>query len=105
MAERKSKWKLVSEYPITDYKCGIRAGEKVRLRKDLVIRDHRGKTTGKVYSAGEIWMVLRGAAEPPLDVWLSQLDGKRHTWSDNDCFWEWFERVGEDAEGTRKKNK
>jgi len=96
MAKSKSKWKLVTEYPVTEYQCGIRAGESVRLRQELVVRDHRGKET-RVHHAGEIWIVLSGSAEPPVDVWLRQPDGKRHTWSDDDDFWNWFERVTDNA--------
>jgi len=96
MPKSKSKWKLVTEYPITDYQCGIHAGEKVRLRQELVVRDHRGQPTG-VHRAGEIWTVLSGSAEPPVDVWLRQPDGGRHTWSDDDDFWNWFERVTDNA--------
>lgn len=97
MPKSKPEWKLVTEYPITDYQCGIRAGERVRLRKDIVQRDHRAKPTGVVHRAGEIWTVLSGSAEPPVDVWLRQADGERHTWSDDDDFWIWFERVRDNA--------
>lgn len=93
MPKSKPKWKLVTEYPITDYQCGARAGEQVRLRKDIIVQDHRGKPAGDVQRAGEIWTVINGAAEPPLDLWLRQPDGERHTWSDDDDFWNWFERV------------
>lgn len=94
MPKSKPQWKLVTEYPITDYQCGIRAGEKVRLRQGLVVRGHSGEPT-HVHHAGEIWTVLSGSAESPVDVWLRQADGERHTWSDDDDFWIWFERVDE----------
>jgi hypothetical protein len=93
----KPKWKLVTEFPVTEYECGIRAGERVRLRQDIVVRDHRGKPTGSVYRRGEIWEVLRGSVEPPVVVWLRMLDGRSHTWSDDDDFWRQFERVDEHA--------
>ena len=96
MAKAKPDLKVISDYPITDYKCGIRAGERVRLRQELICRDHRGKQTA-IQHAGEIWTVLSGSAEPPVDVWLRQPDGERHTWSDDDDFWIWFERVDENA--------
>ena len=96
MAKSKPKWKLVTKYPITVYHCGIRAGEKVKLRRELVVRDHRGKQMG-VHHAGEIWTVLSGSVEPPVAVWLMQTDGERHTWSDDDDFWTWFERVTDNA--------
>jgi hypothetical protein len=88
----KPKWKLVTDFPVTKYRCGVVAGDEVRLRKELVVRDHRGKTVG-VHRAGEIWIVLSGSAEPPVDVWLGRPDGERHTWTDDDDFWNWFEKV------------
>jgi len=87
------QWKLIGEYPITEYRCGIRAGEQVRLRKELVVRDPNGKIVPPGYQAGEVWTVLSGSAEPPVDVWLRRPDGDRHTWTDDDDFWNWFERV------------
>lgn len=92
MPKSKPHWKLVTEYPITQYKCGVRAGERVRLRREIVVRDHRGEPT-RVHHLGEIWTVSRGSAELPADVWLTQPDGERHTWSDDYEFWAWFERV------------
>lgn len=93
MAKSKPNWKLVSEFPVTTYRCGARAGEPVRLRHELAIRDHNGKLTGKVYPVGEIWTVVRGAAEEPQVLWLRQPDGAQHTWDDTDEFWDWFERL------------
>ena len=92
MKKKETKWQLVSDYPITEYKCGVRAGDRVRLRRDLVVRDHKGKPT-RTHPAGEAWTVLSGSSVPPLDVWLKQPDGERHTWSDDDEFWNWFERT------------
>jgi hypothetical protein len=86
----------VTDYPVTKYRCGAVAGDKVRLRKELVVRDHRGKPKG-VHHAGEIWIVLSGSAEPPVDVWLRPPDGERHTWSDDDDFWNWFEKFAGDS--------
>ncbi len=51
----------------------------------------------RTHLPGEIWAVLSGSAEPPVDVWLRQPDGARHTWSDDDDFWIWFERVTDNA--------
>jgi hypothetical protein len=96
MPKPKPQWEPVTEHPITEYRCGIRAGERVRLRQELVVRDHRGMPT-RTHLPGEIWAVLSGSAEPPVDVWLRQPDGARHTWSDDDDFWIWFERVTDNA--------
>jgi len=87
----KDKFNLVTEYRITQYQRGARAGDRVRLLRDIVVRDHTGKPTGEVHHAGEIWLVLSGAAEEPVDVWLRQPDGERHTWSDDEDFLRTFE--------------
>ena len=92
MAKTKPKFQLISDYPITEYKCGARAGERLRLRREIVTVDHQGKPTGEIYQKGEIWTVLSGSTEPPVVVWLKQTDGKRHTWSDDNEFWIAFER-------------
>jgi hypothetical protein len=87
----KLTYKLVTDYPVTEYHCGARAGDRVRLRRDLIVRDHKDKPTGEVHHTGEIWTVLRGTAETPPVVWLRQPDGKSHTWSDDDDFLATFE--------------
>jgi len=87
----KDRFKLVTEYPVTDYQCGARAGDRVRLRRDIAVHDHTGAATGEVHRAGEIWSVLPGAAEEPVVVWLRQADGETHTWSDDEDFLRMFE--------------
>jgi len=77
---------------ITEYKCGLVAGQHVRLKKDLVITCH-GVPTGKVYPTGEEWVVLTGIATDPV-LWFGRPDGNRHTWDDNCASVdEWFERL------------
>lgn len=94
MHPRKDTWKLVTEYDVMMYVCGLRAGEQVRLRKALHIHD-QGVPTGKVYPAGEVWTVLSGSKDDPRVVWFRQADGERHTWSDDRAeIDEWFERLG-----------
>jgi len=89
----KKEWKLIGDYPIKKYSCGLTAGQKVRLRKDIVVKDHTGKPTGAVHKAGEIWEVLSGSKEPLIVVWLRQPDGKRHTWDDNPSIFDHFEVI------------
>jgi hypothetical protein len=93
MAKKSKKWKLVTSYPITEYQCGAKASETVRLRKDIVVKNSKGVPTGDVHAAGEIWTVIPGSSEPPVVLWLRQPDGDPHTWDDDEDFWEWFERV------------
>lgn len=89
----KTEWKFISEYPITNYKCGLKAGDRVRLKNEIVITDHKGKPTGKIYPKGEIWTVLNGSKGDPIVVWLQQANGSRHTWDDDLSFFETFEVV------------
>jgi hypothetical protein len=97
MPEPKPQWKLVTKFPVSIYRCGAHAGEQVRLLRELVIRDQRGKVTGKVHAPGEVWSVVRGSMEEPRVLWLREPDGGSHTWDDADSFWNWFARTGEGA--------
>lgn len=90
---KKPEWKLVFRGELTEYKCGAKAGDVVRLRSDIVCRwAATGKPTGVVYKAGECWRVLASSPEDPV-IWLLQADGKEHSWDDNESFWDQFERV------------
>ena len=44
-----AKWKFVSEFPISEYRYGLRAGQRVRLKHDITVLDHKGQPTGKVH--------------------------------------------------------
>lgn len=91
-----AKWQLhIPEKgnSILRYHCGLVAGQHVRLKKDLVVRDHRGKPTGEVYPAGEEWEVLAGISSDPV-LWFRQANGDRQTWDDDAAAVdEWFERI------------
>ena len=89
----KSKWKLIEHGGVTSYKCGLVVGDKLRLKQDIQVRDHKDKLTGITYSEGEIWTVLSGAVEENPVLWLRQSDGKRHTWSDDASVFDWFEKI------------
>jgi hypothetical protein len=89
---KKNQWKLIHNYDVTNYQCGLKAGDWVRLRKDLHTARHDGTPTG-VYLAGEIWHVLSGASEDPGVVWFRRPDGNRHTWDDDPSIFDWFEKV------------
>ena len=79
------------------YRCGLWPGDRVRLRKDLVTTDWRGRPCGEVHKAGEVWTVLPDCCDLHHDLWLQQPDGLEHTWDDDaDSVFEYFERVTED---------
>jgi hypothetical protein len=86
-----SDWKLVDTYTVSSYRCGLRVGDRVVLRRDLIVRDHLGRPTGKVYPAGEVWWVLKGSEDDPGVIWFRQADGEPHTWDDGPEVFEWFE--------------
>ncbi len=89
-------WKLITDYTVNEYRCGLRAGERITLRRDLKIRDHKGRFTGEIMRHGEPWVVLPGTAEDRGTIYLLQPDGKRHTWNDDDSVFTFFERTEQD---------
>lgn len=90
-----SDWKLhipTDDNRITHYKCGLVAGQRVRLKKDIVVTC-AGVPTGTVHCAGEEWVVLTGITTDPV-LWFRRPDGERGTWNDDAAeVAEWFERV------------
>jgi hypothetical protein len=90
-----SEWKLHipdESNGITAYKCGLVIGQRVRLKKELVIT-RSGAPTSKVHRAGQEWVVLAGIATDPV-LWLRGPDGERHTWDDDSTSVdEWLERL------------
>ncbi len=90
---KNSKDSLPTEFPVIEYKCGLKAGDKVRLIRDLVITDDYGLPTGKVYVKGEIWTVQPGAKGKFPQVWFRRADGNLHTWDDDDSIYRTFEKA------------
>ena len=82
------------DHDLHDYSCGLRAGERLKLKMSLPVEDHRNQPTGEVHEPGEIWIVILGSADEPDVVWLRQPDGNTHTWDADDIF-ESFERSTE----------
>ena len=93
-AKIKNKWSLVDKFPLKEYKCGLVAGRKVRLKKRLVIKDHTGKQSA-VHEVGEIWEVLPGSTKRPIVVWFRRPDGQAHTWDDSSLVYDFFEVIEE----------
>jgi len=91
-----SEWKLhiqTDDNRITHYKCGLVAGQRVRLKKDIVVTTYDGVPTGTVHRAGEEWIVLSGITTDPV-LWFRRPDGERCTWDDDAAeVEEWFERM------------
>jgi len=76
------------------YRCGLQPGDRIRLKKELVIREDSGRPTGESHPVGDVWIVLPdGCSNCPGDLWLQQSDGQEHTWSDDESVFEFFEKV------------
>jgi hypothetical protein len=90
MTPKHPGWRLVSEYGIVRYRCGLVSGDKVRVIDKIVIKTN-GKPTGKVHEVGEIWTVLGGVEDEPEVIWLRDADGKRGTW-DSASFFTYFKK-------------
>ena len=93
-----SEWKLHipdRENRVTHYKCGFIAGQFVRLKQEIIVRDCDGNPTGKVHAAGEIWQVIEGVASDPV-IWFREPDGSRSTWDDDaNSVKDWFDEATE----------
>ncbi|HSH15510.1 MAG TPA: hypothetical protein VLD18_05710 [Verrucomicrobiae bacterium] len=83
MIEDKGNWKLVTSYELELYPCGLRAGDKLRVKKAIRVRDHRGMETEELYDVGEIWTVLPGVESEPRIIWLRRANGDRCTWDES----------------------
>jgi len=98
-SEGESEYFPVTEFNIERYQCGLVAGDKLRLKHDIIVRDAEGEPTGDVHEAGGIWEVLTGAEADPEVLWLKQPDGEYHSWDDDPTVFEMFERVAPEAVG------
>jgi len=85
------KFLPVCTFTVQQYRCGLRAGEHLRLIRDLNIEDDEGRVP-RIIPAGTIWEVLTGAVEDPGALWLEQPDGELHSWDDDESIFETFER-------------
>jgi hypothetical protein len=91
--KRKPEWKLVTDFSVAEYRCGLRAGNHIRLKSDIVVKDVKRRATGAVHKAGEVWTVLSGAKDDPGVLRLQQADGKPHFWDDDMTVFDKFDRI------------
>ena len=91
--KKKPEWKLVTDFSVAEYQCGLRAGDHIRLKSDIVVKDVKGRATGIVHKAGEVWTVLCGAKDDPGVLRLQQADGKPHFWDDDMTVFDRFDKI------------
>ncbi|MDO8478425.1 MAG: hypothetical protein Q7W02_19955 [Candidatus Rokubacteria bacterium] len=83
----------VTNFTVQIYRCGLRAGDRLRLKRSLAGLDEAGVPTGLTHEAGQLWTALTGAPEDPETLWLQQPDGELHSWSDDRSIFEYFEKM------------
>ena len=71
------------DHTLNEYPCGVRAGDRLALKKNLELQDHAGNPRGEVIPAGSIWIVLAGLPAEPNVVWLQEPSGLSHTWDED----------------------
>jgi len=76
------EYKSVSTFNIERYKCGLIAGDYIRLKTDM-----------DSYQAGEIFCVLSGAQEDPTCLWVRDKKGEDIECDDEPGIFEYFEKV------------
>lgn len=83
----------VTSFTVQVYRCGLKAGDRLRLTKALAALDETGAPTGLTHEVGQLWTVLTGTVEDPEALWLEQPDGEFHSWSDDRSIFEYFEKM------------
>lgn len=69
----------VATFTITNYKCGLRAGDTLKLLKNI-----------EEYKAGDVFTVLTGAEEDPDCLWTLDPTRKTCEWDDDVSIYELF---------------
>lgn len=67
----------VHVFTVEEYRCGLRAGDRLSLRRKL-------PGDGPAREIGGVWTVLTGSPQDPEALWLREPDGRLHAWDDDD---------------------
>ena len=81
-------WQLTGPYQV--YECGLKAGQRLRLQKDLECRFEEGD---RVLRKGSLCQVSNRVSPDPGVIWLSFSNGSIIPWYDDPTMFEHFERV------------
>lgn len=89
---KRDKYIPIKIFDITEYRCGLKSGDMIRLKRDLPIFDENDMQTD-CNKAGEIWSVIEGSSQDPTALWLRQANGELHAWDDDPSIFEQFELI------------
>lgn len=83
----KEQWKFISaprKRMLMEYNCGLKVGDKIKLKKDIKITSSDAEVTGIIRVSDGVWTVIAGDKNSPETVWLREPSGDIHTWDDYD---------------------
>jgi hypothetical protein len=83
----------IDTFTVQTYRCGLRAGDQLRLRQPLPRYDTDRVPTGESRVVGEVWTVLTGSPDDPEALWLRQPNGDLHSWSDDESIFVYFDKL------------
>jgi len=93
-SDKNNKWKFVAENKKNEYKCGLKSGDRLILKKDFPQLNFDGLRTGYIYHKGENWEVLKGEIESDM-VYLRQPNGISHSLKDDSQIFDYFDKISQ----------
>ena len=82
----------VDTFDLLEYACGLKAGDKLKLKLPLPLEDERGKVV-RTIPKGSLWIVLSGSSQDPGCLWLEEPSGESHSWDDDKGIFQVFSRM------------
>lgn len=82
----------VDTFDVNTYDCGLKTGEKLRLKVPIPLEDERGRVI-RTIPKDSVWTVLSGSFQDPGCLWLEEPGGDNHSWDDDKSLFEVFQRV------------
>ena len=78
----------VNVFTVEQYRCGLRAGDRLQLRRQL-------RADSPPRELGGVWTVLTGSPQDPETLWLREPDGRLHSWDDDKTIFEYFAKLAD----------
>ncbi len=83
----------MAEFPISEYRCGARAGELVRCGVSLSSATTARGRLERFMLPGRFGRWCEALPRNRGSFGFTSLMGTSQTWSDDEEFWNWFERI------------
>lgn len=82
----------VDTFDVLTYDCGLKAGDKLKLKMPIPLEDERGKVV-RTIPKDSVWTVLSGSSQDPGCLWLEEPGGDAHSWDDDQGIFQVFGRA------------